>query len=712
MAFTVNKFVLLGASITDQVFSSDSVRDVVKAWVSSEYAVDIELVERATGGWGVGDLRSNIDAILADYDAEPGTHYLLHIGGNNISVGTPFRGLDDVVQAQHIADLEYIYDAVATQGRELLQSSLTFRNYGGDTLDLVPTQKSKELDGSYTYIRDWIVPVMLDKAPDYLVDSWPILDAYNVTRNKYAQWSDGVDVVHPNDYARIFFAMELVEKAVRLSLGLTTQGVTPLDFSAPRPREVSSGVTLAYTSDDTILAGTDNVNWGYRELRPTDTPQTVRLESMLNSVGGKSEVGSFSYFTNGGVGVGGNSSDPANMDSALSNDKLLTSYLSAGASTIYAMLDGLTPLARYGVSAVSARAASSDFNKLNFDGQGYGKGPGIGNILTLSNLRVEIDNVTWASGEGYIVAQRETFGSTQEFGFLQTSNSLVMILGGTLTTLRSGLPLLDKQQIILDLNPQTGEYDIVWGGVRYLGTTGVGTARQDNTPWYVGARGATGGTALSFMLSGDSIGDMRVYADGVLVRNFENPAVPSSTTIVDTVGGADLTLTDFLSDAISIDTSVSNSEQLNNIYIDSATPSTIDISSATPEDNIVTSNATADYLGRIYVGVVEDNTTDIAVINGLRVNESMPAGAYSKITVINGTLTMDGEVVTVPAPMYWQPEGGIGPEDNGTAVGIADVVAGEFTLNGVAFAPRSVIYRGAGGGITTSTNGPARGVVY
>ena len=179
--FTVDKIVFLGASITDRSVSSESTRSYAESYITSKFGKTVAIVERATAGKQISETAAEIDGIIAEFASEPNTHYAMHALGNDILVGTEFLDLTPSKQEQLIEDLEYIYDAVHAQGRKLIQTSTTFRNYGLATIDNDPAVKVNELNGSYTYIRDWLVPVMQRKAPEYLLNDWTILDLYNVT---------------------------------------------------------------------------------------------------------------------------------------------------------------------------------------------------------------------------------------------------------------------------------------------------------------------------------------------------------------------------------------------------------------------------------------------------------------------------------------------------------------------------------------------------
>ena len=281
-SFDVNKIVFLGASITDQSISSQSTRTYSEGYASTEYEKSVTIIERATAGWSVEDLAQNIDSIISEFDLESETHYVMHIGGNDVLAYTEFLDLPEETQSKMISDLEYIYDAIHAQGRKLIQSSITFRNYGGTTIDNDPAVKVNELDGSYTYTRDWIVPVMQRKAPEYLHNNWPAVDLYNATRNIYEDWKDGADVVHPNKWARIIYTQEMVDGILKLSEAEIPQAVTPLNYNESNQNASAVDVTIGFTAQD---ASGDNINWLVRDQFAGSTVGDYKLE--LNDTAGQ-----------------------------------------------------------------------------------------------------------------------------------------------------------------------------------------------------------------------------------------------------------------------------------------------------------------------------------------------------------------------------------------------------------------------------------------
>lgn len=353
--FDVSKIVFLGASITDQSIASQSTRTYSEGYVVSEYEKSITIVERATAGWTVETLAQNIDSIISEFDSEPGTHYVMHIGGNDVLAYTEFLNLPGATQSKMISDLEYIYDAIHAQGRKLIQSSITFRNYGGTTIDNDPAVKVNELGGSYTYTRDWVVPVMQRKAPEYLYNDWPAVDLYNATRNIYDDWKDGADVVHPNKWARIIYTQEMVDGFLKLSGAEIPQAVTPLNYNEASQSAGAVDVTVGFTAQN---ASGDNINWLVRDQYAGSTVGDYKLE--LNDTSGQpTGLRLFTSVNVQWVGGVGNSSDPSNSTATLENNQLLSSYtgISTSGGVSYIMIDGLEPFREYTLQAVASRAA-------------------------------------------------------------------------------------------------------------------------------------------------------------------------------------------------------------------------------------------------------------------------------------------------------------------------------------------------------------------
>lgn len=419
--FDVDKIVFLGASITDQSVATQSTRSFIESYVSSVYGKTISVVERATAGWDVSDLRNNIDTIIAGFDAEPNTHYVMHIGGNDVISGTQFLDLSPAAQAQKIADLEYIYDAVHAQGRKLIQSSLTFRNYSGTTIDNDPTTKVNELNGSYTYVRDWIVPVMQSKAPEYLANGWPMIDLYNATRNIYQDWPDGADAIHPNKWARIVFVMEMVDKFMALSEGIKPQAVTPYNFNDSVVAGTVEQITCGFTKNSGITVGNEfNINWNIRNFVGS-AGQAVHLENLIDLNGDATTHNLYSFVSQGSSGTGGNTADPTNTSASLLNNTLLSSTNnispSAGA-VIYAMVDGFEPFKSYTISEVSAEGAGvTELNTVHLH-NGTGVSVDIKTSTPESNILTNVAQADYM-GRLFIAVAEDSTGNTPAINGIQ-----------------------------------------------------------------------------------------------------------------------------------------------------------------------------------------------------------------------------------------------------------------------------------------------------
>lgn len=190
-----------------------------------------------------------------------------------------------------------------------------------------------------------------------------------------------------------------------------------------------------------------------------------------------------------------------------------------------------------------------------FDDAGYLYGPTLGNLLTATTIRVETDNVTWLQQDGYLWSQAAS--SPREFGLYRFSDGdLEFFVGGTVHQIPA-VPNLNDEQVIFEINMTTGAYTINWGATTYTGTATVGTGRVDGALFRVGARansntpGDTSGTYL--MRTNEICGDVRVYIDGVLTRDYQIPNNAAATTIPDAVGGNDLTLTSFVTGGVQED---------------------------------------------------------------------------------------------------------------------------------------------------------------
>ncbi len=182
-----------------------------------------------------------------------------------------------------------------------------------------------------------------------------------------------------------------------------------------------------------------------------------------------------------------------------------------------------------------------------FNGTGYLTAPTLGNLLTANKIRVVIKRLK-VVGDGFIFSQSGA-GSTREFGVLYSGGSLNYIYGSSteraiLTTAETSSNFgsggyfdltFDNTANTVVLRNDVGEtiksVSLVKGG-----------SRIDGVLFRLGARCGNDTTDTSggfIAANGTWIGDVAIYINDVLVRNYITPS--TGTAIPDSVGGNDLT---------------------------------------------------------------------------------------------------------------------------------------------------------------------------
>ena len=361
--FTVTKIVNLSASIGNHSFDEFTI-PLMQGYVKNKYGKEVEIINEGISGSNVSTYLAVLPEILAKYTNEPNTVFFLHLGGNDISI--KFLDLSEGSKAQKISDMSTIYDLVHAQGQKLIQSSLTFRNYFGNTIQNNPDLNELE-QGSYTYTRDWIVEVMKIKAPEFLVNDWPMLDEYNVTRNIYKDWresSDSPDYSHPSRFARLFFAKHAVESIIRLSMGLTVDKVAPRNFNEVTATTSPVHFTLGFGRDLEVGSSTQtNINWVARKRPIPVGTESIHIPTIKSTSGQLLDgLSAYSYASDTQRRGTGNTADPTNSSATLENNVLLSSALSikAGNGVLWVVVEGLEPMRQYTVKLAASVGLSSD----------------------------------------------------------------------------------------------------------------------------------------------------------------------------------------------------------------------------------------------------------------------------------------------------------------------------------------------------------------
>lgn len=173
--------------------------------------------------------------------------------------------------------------------------------------------------------------------------------------------------------------------------------------------------------------------------------------------------------------------------------------------------------------------------------------PTLGNLLS-STVRV-VGYVQWSdSDDGYWVSQSSSTASTREFGVYINTNSIWFWAGGQSQSMGNIITLFGSATIDgvlnFELNLSTGAYSLELDGSPITsGTMTPGAGRVDGMLFRIGSRCAdnTSGTASAYIVAnGSKFGDVSVYIDSVLTRQYVMPS--SGTTVPDAENSQDGTL--------------------------------------------------------------------------------------------------------------------------------------------------------------------------
>lgn len=428
----VDKIVMVGASITNHS-TSESTIQFMQSYVKNKYGKDVTIINEAISGEDSIDLAARCDALFDSYANEDNTRVFLHIGGGDIDPSSTFLNQGGTRADDSIAALNYIYDSAEQRGVKLMQAALTFRDYDFITLKDTPAEQRAYELGSFTYTRDWIVPVMQQRAPE-LLDSngWPIIDMYNLTRNHYNEWVDPFqesDRVHPSDLGKLIFIKYAVDSIFALSKGQALQKLPERDFSTPYSNAATEiDFVSGFGRETEVSTSTANINWVGRSRPPAAGTEPVYIDSMID-VNGDSipNVKLYSYVNSTLRDGAGNVSDPTNETASLLNNVLLQSALSVdiGGGMLCLVVEGLEPNKWYEISfnaggendSTSSRTTNIQFT--NEDNEpvllNCQSSPPEGNLITSSF-------VTNSYGEALIASSEEDTNNESVMGGLRIKN--------------------------------------------------------------------------------------------------------------------------------------------------------------------------------------------------------------------------------------------------------------------------------------------------
>lgn len=406
--FTLNKLVVLGDSIQNQAFTDNLA--MVESYYNNKYGTSITVVEEAVGGSTVADLRANIDTYVATH-AGPGVVFSLIIGFNDVVTGSGgFLGQTETKRNQLISDLEYIYDAIHSAGCHVIQGSISMPTRSLSHFDEGLTQVN-ELNGTYPWTRDWIVPVMQNKAPYALYDrdgqDWPYMDLFNTTRNIFTAYTqDGVDLIHPSIYARMNGILTVLDAIRSMSQGVVLAPIPRRDYTV----EASAGDAIGVVADLSDEASSPNPSSGINTLTLSSNFITNARDTSGNTLSG------VNLFTWGTIESSTGAGNAGNNGASLQNDALLSSAIGRDLLNdgMYVVIEGLNPLKKYNLEFVASSIPGRTIKPYLHDSEAVQDVPTYGTAVNDPASNNIIVKEAVADGMGRIVFCSEELNGDQE----------------------------------------------------------------------------------------------------------------------------------------------------------------------------------------------------------------------------------------------------------------------------------------------------------
>ncbi|MCB9964154.1 MAG: hypothetical protein H6855_06055 [Rhodospirillales bacterium] len=355
--FAIDKFVAIGASITNYAFEIQITRTLCEAIALRLYGKTLIVSEEATGGKGASDQLADMPGILANYSGQSNVVFANHMGGNDITYGTEFLNKPQVDRDRLFADYQATWDLVKNAGHRFFSYGLTFRNIGGTTLDNDPTApKVNELGGSYTYNRDWISQISQSRVPYLMRGDAMGLSHYEYTRSVYDMVLD-TDNIHPTEIGDLMIAVNMFLGVMEASEGRLREAPVEVNFNnAFQSPSVPVDIVIAtHTIAGSIVPSNANINW-LGAPYGTTSGLTLYSESLHNTDGSAASGVSVLY-------AGANKSFPVSTfesgdtSATLNNSMLRNSYISVTGSSasVAAMVSGLEPNRTYEISMCRIR---------------------------------------------------------------------------------------------------------------------------------------------------------------------------------------------------------------------------------------------------------------------------------------------------------------------------------------------------------------------
>lgn len=260
--FSISKFVAIGDSLEDNSFAWQVIKDMCKAIAEVTYGTTITAIdEQAVSGATVQDQAANIASYISSYTGQPNVVFVNIIGVNNVTWGTQFNALAGATKTSLINSYISVWDIIEAAGHRMIPSGIEYANVSG-VLDNDNTVKTLELNGTYTYNRDWIKPIVADRAPEFLKGGELVIDQYEYTRGIHDYGYALPDVIHPNDGGYIMYAVNIFRGVMEASKGrkLAPAVMNNFGVAAQNPSVDLDFVVGCYTLGS-VCPNNPNINW-------------------------------------------------------------------------------------------------------------------------------------------------------------------------------------------------------------------------------------------------------------------------------------------------------------------------------------------------------------------------------------------------------------------------------------------------------------------
>nr|WP_321413172.1 gliding motility-associated C-terminal domain-containing protein [uncultured Allomuricauda sp.] len=244
-----NKVVILGASIMEYTYGRDL--NTPNAARTSEWqinGVNVDVYGYGFAGYTINQIIPEVQNALTAHPTN--TLFMVHIGGNNVSVTRPYSSTATPAELQQISDdYDALYAAIPpARLDDVIIMPITFRTY-----DLSDDIYNNQELGSLPYNQNILIPKIQANTPSQInADGNPIVDLYNFTRNNYQTYFDvsdpAFDGVHPSSPV----GEDLLSEYMSLRAAYFING-----GDVPAPIIPSVSVTADDTDGDGVLNSDD-----------------------------------------------------------------------------------------------------------------------------------------------------------------------------------------------------------------------------------------------------------------------------------------------------------------------------------------------------------------------------------------------------------------------------------------------------------------------